>query len=1715
MRSRGTLWAYTSARTKRNLAFLWTALFLCSLVLQYVSLATPVPVLAASGLKAGTVQGFEIDGDLKSGDGLSNPGQVPAPLVDTLADGDDWLDGASGTGVVDPENPPRSDLISDPANVADDDQFIGGAKELDTCTWGFDNGPVTGKDDFKHIMAYAKFVGSSAFFYVGAERIINNGDTHIDFELNKNAWTVFPGAGGVAKPDRSVGDLILSLEFANGGANPEMTVYKVTAVSDCLKSGKKAGETVSVSDITTTAAVHSATNFIDLANAGFGYTIPQFEFAEASIDLASLGIQTSCPGLSSGSVRSRAGGDINSSQLKDAASPFPIDLNNCGKIIVEKQTDPDGSSQSFHFDASYDQNGFDLTDGQSNDSGNLEPGTYSVSEQLPENWTQLSATCDDGSAPSAIHLGNNETVRCLFRNRFLPAEVHITKTPDGQTKDAGDSISFVLSWVNSGDGIAKGVVVSDDLPDPAGVEWSISGSTGSGSTCQLGGTSADQTLTCTVGSMASGATGSVTLTSGTTKDSCGVIDNTGRITSTNDGSDQDNGQITVRCPDVKVEKTPDEGDPGNDIDAGDPATFTIKVTNLGPAQATGVVLTDTLPAGSWTIGGPDMAACSIGAGNILSCSFGTLASGETRTVTVTRATTKADCGTIQNTATVSATNEPASKNGNNSDAGEIDVLCAQIDIEKTANPAGPVSAGDPIGFDLVVKNDGAGLAHGVTVSDTLPTGFSWSEDSADCSITAGVLTCSFGDMAPGATRSVHLSTPTDAADCGTVNNTASVGTSNDGSDSDSASVVIQCPDVSVLKTADNSPINAGDTAAYTIVVSNAGPGAAKGVTLNDPLPAGITWAEDSASCSIVANALVCDFGDLAAGATRTVHLTGATDAADCGTLPNTATVAATNEPASVTGNDQSSASIVVQCPDVTVLKTADNSPISAGDTAAFTIVVSNAGPGVAKAVTLDDPLPAGIVWSEDSADCSIASNTLSCSFGDMGVGASRTVHLSGATDAADCGTLPNTATVAATNEPSSKTGNDQSSASIVVQCPDVKVVKTADDSSISSGETAVFKLVVSNIGSGIARNATLNDPLPDGIDWAEDSADCSIAPDQGTTGQVLSCAFGDLVAGATRTITVSGETGSDDCGTLPNTASVAAGNEPAGALGNNQSSASIVVDCPLLDLVKTADKSSVSAGDTIGFTVTVTNNGAGSAFGVTVTDTLPTEAGTSWTIDAANSDAGWSIVGGVLKYGPATLPSGGTVKVHLTSPTTAATCGAVDNTASVITTNAGSDSDSASVQVLCPDVTVDKTADDSPILAGETGSYTITVSNIGQGLAKGVTLSDTLPAGIAWSEDSAACSITGGVLTCAFGDLASGASVTVHVSGTTSVADCGQLPNIATVAATNEAAKDQGNDQDGATIVVQCAGISLVKTAGTAADGDEYVTTPGMVTFTYVVTNTSSAALINIALTDDNATPDDTSDDFAVICPKTSLGAGESMTCSASAEVGFGVRTNIAVVTANPQLQPEASVSDDDDAVVRVPQLTIEKSFTGNSKGTDPILGLPRAAEGDILTYTLAFDLTDGPVTKGVIIDVLPEGLTYVTGSATGDGQFTFTSYDLVTRTLRWDAATVSADGFVTYRVVVAQDSNELPQPLHNVATIDSAETTPDDDDADVVVPGEVLHVTPTPRITPPPTDLAPVAPSTPGFSLMLVVLGLGGLTLAVGFLTPAPAPARHRRDRR
>lgn len=116
-----------------------------------------------------------------------------------------------------------------------------------------------------------------------------------------------------------------------------------------------------------------------------------------------------------------------------------------GRIIVVKAFDVDGdgtadplpdgeSSPDFGFEPSY-QDPFNLRIGESSDSGDLPAGAYSVIES-PEvfetedfEWSFVTATCSDGSTPSAIALQSGEIVTCTFLNtRVSVGGIQVTTT---------------------------------------------------------------------------------------------------------------------------------------------------------------------------------------------------------------------------------------------------------------------------------------------------------------------------------------------------------------------------------------------------------------------------------------------------------------------------------------------------------------------------------------------------------------------------------------------------------------------------------------------------------------------------------------------------------------------------------------------------------------------------------------------------------------------------------------------------------------------------------------------------------------------------------------------------------------------------------------------------------------------------------------------------------------------------------------------------------------------------------------------------------------------------------------------------------------------------------------------------------------------------------------------------------------------------------------
>ncbi|MHB8134720.1 MAG: prealbumin-like fold domain-containing protein [Anaerolineaceae bacterium] len=159
------------------------------------------------------------------------------------------------------------------------------------------------------------------------------------------------------------------------------------------------------------------------------YSLPQGVYTATELNIPAgwnlTGIVCSDP--SGGTTTAIPNASINLLSGETVTCTFTNQIGK-GHIIVVKQTDPDGSDQSFEFAPSWGANFF-LSDGQSNDSGELMPGTYSVAEvNLPAGWSLSGATCSDGSDPASIGLAPFETVTCTFNDYRVAMDLTVSKT---------------------------------------------------------------------------------------------------------------------------------------------------------------------------------------------------------------------------------------------------------------------------------------------------------------------------------------------------------------------------------------------------------------------------------------------------------------------------------------------------------------------------------------------------------------------------------------------------------------------------------------------------------------------------------------------------------------------------------------------------------------------------------------------------------------------------------------------------------------------------------------------------------------------------------------------------------------------------------------------------------------------------------------------------------------------------------------------------------------------------------------------------------------------------------------------------------------------------------------------------------------------------------------------------------------------------------------
>jgi uncharacterized repeat protein (TIGR01451 family) len=309
------------------------------------------------------------------------------------------------------------------------------------------------------------------------------------------------------------------------------------------------------------------------------------------------------------------------------------------------------------------------------------------------------------------------------------------------------------------------------------------------------------------------------------------------------------------------------------VQAGSNITYTITITNLGPASASNVVASDTLPTNVFFASASGDGTNTTG---IVSWSLGTLPANATSNVTVT--VTAPAGGTITNRATVASTTTDPNPANNTSPPVTTAVTPVADVVVTNAGPAN-VLAGTVYTNTISVTNLGPSVASNIVVVDTEPGGVLVTNTFV--SLASGVGTnFTVIETAPGSGPLTNSAT-----------STASTGDPDLGNNTNIVAVTVVTPeaDLAVGKIGPAS-VFAGTSFGYTISVTNFGPSTVTVLSVTDSLPVGLVFVSSSSGATTNAGNQVIwtNLNSLAAGGV--VNLTLNVTATSRGTVTNLATV---------------------------------------------------------------------------------------------------------------------------------------------------------------------------------------------------------------------------------------------------------------------------------------------------------------------------------------------------------------------------------------------------------------------------------------------------------------------------------------------------------------------------------------------------------------------------------------------------------------------------------------------------------------------------------------------------------------------------------------------------------------------------------------------------------------------------------------------------------
>jgi hypothetical protein len=397
-----------------------------------------------------------------------------------------------------------------------DDSYQGGTKEDTACPDETTGSIPNNKSDLLTFGVYEE-EGDPGYLHMFWSRVNEpTGTTLMDFEFNQSDELCGTGPNVV----RTEGDLLVEYSIDQGGARADITLREWTGTAwgpANPLSGADATGTINTSPI-------PAAESDGLISSG---ELSPRTFGEASIDLSVIFDENKCESFGSAMLKSRAS-DSFTSQLKDFIRPVPIELTNCGKVIIRKQTDPASPTtplfdyaKTFNTDpASADT--FSLADdGVQTFDGVLFGTGYTVDEDLlnlPTGWDFVDVDCDASTGVTPVISGatvtfdiddEDDVLDCTYNNRARGTIIveKVTNTATGSFDFTSSTLSpspFTLTTTATGQAGKDSETFSDLAPGtydvaetvPAGWDL-VSATCDDGSDPASIGLGAGETVTCT------------------------------------------------------------------------------------------------------------------------------------------------------------------------------------------------------------------------------------------------------------------------------------------------------------------------------------------------------------------------------------------------------------------------------------------------------------------------------------------------------------------------------------------------------------------------------------------------------------------------------------------------------------------------------------------------------------------------------------------------------------------------------------------------------------------------------------------------------------------------------------------------------------------------------------------------------------------------------------------------------------------------------------------------------------------------------------------------------------------------------------------------------------------------------------------------------------------------------------------------------------------